>query len=873
MNKDDEFAREIDSHLEEEADEHTAGGMPPAEARLAARRAFGNIALIQEDVRALWTHVWLERLVQDLRYAFRSLRKNPGFAVIAMLSIALGTGANTAMFSVADRFILRPLPVYEPNEVFTIGMPSPAGESDGLSASHADFEDLSARAKALRDTVGYFYLTVGLAIGPKTAPQVSLGSLVSGNFFDAMGVRPVLGRGFRQDEDIVPGRDAVVVLSHRLWQSSFGADPAIVGRHVLINKIQFTVVGVAPEGFTGLHPIVHIEFFIPFAMWSQLSAANPHPLEDRRYRVIQIKSRLAQGITMRQAQAEISTIAADLERAYPATNQNQPFEIRTEMQARVRENPTGARMIALLALLTGCVLLVACANLAGLLTSRAPLRAREMALKSALGAGRWRLVRQLVTESLLIGAAGAVLGLAFGFAGIRLFNQMDFPTDLPISYDFQLDPRVMTLSLIVAVLSVFVFGLVPSFQTTRTNLTAVTKAADPSLAGPRRVQGRSILVVGQVAVSLVLLTLTVFVYRGIQHELGSGPGFRTDGLAQITLDPRFTGMDAVQARQFYDRVLDRVRALPGISAATLTSSAPRGWHDTVVIAPEAYHWPEGHSSAVVFASSVDDVFFSVLEIPILRGRGFDETDTADGPLVAVINDTLSRHYWPDRDPIGARFRLGANSWVRIVGVARTSTYLNIGEKPIEYIYLNRAQHAMDQMTVIARAADAPAAVNALREAVHDLDPGQTVYDAATVAQMFARRDVGGARVILRCIFLLGATGLVLALIGLYGLMSYAVNRRTRDIGIRIAIGASPAAILRMFLGQGATLACAGIAIGIPLSFSTLTAARVIYDSPFMTDTTTVYPVVIALLVVTLTAAYVPARRAARVDPNVALRHE
>ena len=486
---------------------------------------------MMEPTRTTGGWVWLERSWHDVRYGFRLLAASPGFTSIAVLSLAIGIGANCAIFSFADGLLLRPLPVARPGEVFTVGSNSSV-EAFGISSlvsSYRDYVDIRDRAKSLDGLVAFRYVTVGVATDPIAAPRLRMGVMASSNLFAVMGVEPTIGRSFRPEEDHVPGRDAVVVLGRTMWEQEFGSDQGVLGRSLRINGEPFTIVG--------LDQFVRSDFFVPVMMSSRLiNDPKAASLEARDARTLTLKGRLKAGVSQASAQSELTAIAADLERAYPDTNKNRRFTIRTELPARVAQDPPDSMLIAMLSTLALAVLLVACANVAGLLTSRAPARAREMALRLAIGAGRGRLVRQLVTESLLIALAGGVLGLAVGYAGMTLFRQIEIPSDLPIALVFQMDRRALVFSLIVAVGSAVLFGLVPAIQATRTDLTAVMKAADSVAPGRRRRWGRAVLVAAQVAISVVLLVVAMFMYRGFGEQLANGPGYRTDHLLMMSFD-------------------------------------------------------------------------------------------------------------------------------------------------------------------------------------------------------------------------------------------------------------------------------------------------------------------------------------------------
>jgi len=825
--------------------------------------------------------VWLERLWQDLRYGGRMLAASPGFACIAILSLAIGIGANCAIFSFADALLLRPLPIARPGEVFTVASVQ-AIDAIGLSTSacsYPDYIDIRSRSKSFDDLAAFAYTTVGFAPDAKTTPKLKMGMLVSGNLFPVMGVEPALGRVFRPDEDQVPGRDAVVVLGWSMWEQEFGADPAVLGRSIRINSTPFTIIGVAPREFTGLDQYVRSAFFVPLMMSSRLlNDAKTGSLQVRDARNLELKGRLKPGVSQAAAQAELTTIGADLQRAYPTTNKNRRIIIRTEMQQRISQSPPDATLVAMLSTLALGVLFVACANVGGLLTSRAPVRAREMALRLAIGAGRVRLVRQLVTESLLMAIAGGVAGLAIGYAGVALFRQVEIPTDLPIALTFQLDRRALGFSLVVAMLSAVLFGLLPAIQATRTDLNAVMKAGDAAAPGRRRRWGRAVLVCGQVAMSVVLLVMSLFMYRGFQHSIEAGPGYRIDHLMMMTVDPSLIRYTDAQRRQFFEAVGDRARTVAGVRSVTLTSSIPMANDiDFESLVPEGFQFPTGKDSATVVAMLVDENYFDTMDIPILGGRSFRKDDSSAAPRVAVVNQQFAQHYWPNQDPVGKRILVTdpEKAWVQIVGVVKTTKYIFIAEPPTESVYFPYRQRNPPKMALIAHSAGDPAALAApLREVVRSLDPNLPVYNVRTMDELYRIRAVSIFKVLITTVGSMGLMGLGLSIAGLYGLVAYAATRRTREIGIRMAIGANRSTVLRMVLRQGVALASVGLVIGLAASMGAgelLRAAFPMGDNH--RDIAALIMVIPIVLAVTFLAAYVPARRASRVNPMQALRYE
>jgi predicted permease len=826
--------------------------------------------------------VWLERSWHDVRYGARLLAASPGFTSIAVLSLAIGIGANCAIFSFADALLLRPLPVARPGDVFTIGSNSSV-EAFGISnlvSSYPDYVDIRDRAASLDGLVAFRYVTVGVAIDPDAPPRVRTGVMASGNLFAVTGVEPTIGRAFRPEEDQVPGRDAVVVLGRTMWEQEFASDQRVLGRSIRINGEPFTIVGVAPPGFTGLNPLLRSDFFVPIMMSPRLiNDPRGASLDARDTRTLTLKGRLAPGVSQAGAQSELTAIAADLERAYPDTNRNRRLTIRTELQARFAEDPPDAMLLGMLFTLALAVLLVACANVAGLLTSRAPARAREIALRLAIGAGRGRLVRQLITESLLIALAGGLLGLAVGYAGMTLFRQIEIPSDLPIALTFRLDRRALVFSLIVAVGSAVLFGLVPAIQATRTDLTAVMKAGDSVAPGRRRRWGRAVLVAAQVAISVVLLAVAMFMYRGFGAQLANGPGYRTDHLLMMGFDTALLRYTRVQSQQFFEQVAEQARSVPGVKSVTLSTSVPM-LNDSiggVTVVPEGFQFPPGRDNASVLAASVDEHYFDTMALTILQGRNFGIEDSINAPRVAIVNQQFARHYWPNQDPIGKRFRLvdRDNAWVEIVGLARTSKYVFIAEPPTEFVYLPYRQQQPQRMMMLAQSAgDASALAAPLREVVRRLDANLPISGVRTMEALYDMRATRIFRVLITLVASMGLMGLGLAIVGLYGLIAFAVGRRTREIGIRMAIGADHAAVVRMVLRQGLVLALVGLVIGAVASVG----AGQLLQAAFPTgneqgDMVTLFLVVPVVLAVTFLAAYVPARQASRVDPILALRQD
>src|SRR5262245_1556326 len=817
---------------------------------------------------------------KDVRHALRLMGRNPGFTAIAAGSLAIGIGANAAIFSLADALVLRPLPVARPDEVVCVRSAQPENSPFGtsfVSVSYADFLDFRNKSRSFDGLVAHTFVSAALAARPDDTPRLTLATLVSGDFFRVLGVEPSLGRGFRAEENEARGRNPVAVLSYGTWQTAFGGDPEVVGRSVRLNGVALTVVGVAPASFTGIDLFTRPAIYVPLMMAPALLGKDGEEMLDKRdSRSLNVKGRLRPGISIGQAEAELATIAAQLERTYPDTNRKQTVAVRTPLRARIEGSPADAALVGLLMALVALVLLIACANVASLLLSRSGARAREIAVRLAIGAGRARIVRQLVTEGLLVALLGGACGLAVALAGVRFFSLIPVPSDLPIVLNVQLDRRVLEFSLLTSVLSVLAFGLAPALRATRTDLVSSLKQGDTARPVRGRIRGRQALVAGQIALSLVLLAAAVSVMRGFEKTAVGDPGFRMRGMLTAAIDPTVLRYSPERTRAFYRELTRKAAELPGVKSAALTTGIPWGNQDVVNFVPEGWPLPEGRSTLSSFGAVVDEHYFDTFGVAIVEGRGFAETDRETSARVVVVNEVMARKYWPGEDAVGKRVRLDSASgpWGEVIGVAKTHKYLWSGEGPVEYVYLPAGQVSRQQMTILLEAGgDATALAAPLRGLVRSLDPDMPVYDVRTMEEFFDNRAVRMPRMIVATVAAMGFLGLALALVGLYGLMAYSVSRRTREIGIRMAIGADAPGVLRMVLRQGLALSLAGIAIGLLASTVVCRGLAALVEGVAPLDPVALVAVPAALLSVTLLATFVPARRAARVDPIRALRYE
>jgi predicted permease len=812
---------------------------------------------------------------QDVRHAYRMFVKNPGFTAIAALSLALGIGANSAIFSLADALLFRPLPIRDPGAVVTISTAPPDSPYGGVS--YANYRDFRDKLRSFDGVVAFTFSTWGVATSAKDAAQMRMGVFVSGNFFSVLGVEPTLGRGFRRDEGQVPGRDAVVVLGHQFWKTHFAASPSAIGQTIRINGVDFTVVGVAPEKFTGIERYIRPAMFVPLMMKQRLDASKDDPLEKRGDHGLTVKARLRPGTSMRTAQAELATLWKGLQQQYPEENRGRIAALKTEIQVRYQEYVYDAVMVSFLMGLVALVLIIACANVANLLLARARSRSREIAIRLAIGASRLRLIRQLLLESVMLALMGGLLGIVFAYGGIRFLQRIRIPTDLPVVIGVQLDHRVLLFSLFTALVTALLFGLVPALRCTRTDLVPALKAAQQGSPGKRRTIGRNALVIGQVALSMALLVAAGVLVDAVRKTLALDPGFRTDHLLTMEFDTALVRYTDQQTRVFYREIGDRARALPGVRSVAMSCYipfSPNGYLKTVV--PEGYQFPKGGESASIGAADVDEHFFDTMKTAIIRGRGFTADDKAGARRVAVVNAEFAKTYWPKQDPIGKRFRLNDSKgpWVEVVGLTKTNKYWFIAEPPIQYLYLPFAQDQNSRMSLIVETEGDPAAIaTPLREAVRGLDPNQPIYNVRTLSSFYEQRAISVVVMLTQMVAAMGLLGLTLALVGLYGLIAYSVSRRTQEIGIRMAIGASKAEVVKMVLRQGLALVLGGVLAGGAISFPVarlLTAGLVGLGAP---NPITYAVVPVALVLITMAACYIPARRASLIDPIRALRYE
>jgi predicted permease len=679
---------ELRFHLEHQIEKHVCSGMSREEALRRARVEFGGVGQVKEDyrdTRGIWLADTIVEYAQEVRHAFRMLVKSPAFTFVAALSLALGIGANSALFSLHDAILLRPLPVREPGSVVTITTASPEDRGFSGGVSYPNYRDLRDKSRSFDGLVADRLITVSFGRSRQAAREMRMGMLVSDNFFDVLGIQPVLGRRFAPTEGQVPGRDAVVVLGYDYWKNALAEDASILGRTILLNGIDFSVVGVAPASFTGTSQLIRPAFYVPSTMAQRLSTATATPentLEDRAARWFEIKGRLRSGVSRQAAQTELAALWGRLEQQYPDANRNRTIAVRTELQERFRSQPATAVQVVIMTALAAIVLIIACANVANLMLGRARARSREIAIRLALGVSRIRLLRQLLTESLLLALVGCSLGLGFAYGGIRFLSniaQTVVPTDVPIVVDPQLDGRVLVVSLLAAITSAVLFGVAPAWQSLKTDVIPALKSAEPGQTPRQRTLGRNALVVAQVALSMVLLVVAGMLLDAFRKSLALNPGFRTDHLMIMSLDTSLVRYTPAQTHDFYRDLVERARALPGVASVALTSSIPLGQLQGETVIPEGYELPRGKDNVSLLAAVVDQHFFGTMKAEILRGRAFTADDKDGSHRVAIVNEEFARTYWPNQEPIGKRMRLNDSRgpWLEVVGLAKTGKYGNI----------------------------------------------------------------------------------------------------------------------------------------------------------------------------------------------------
>jgi predicted permease len=875
---------EIAFHLAMREKKNRAAGLHAMEARYAARRQFGNLACVKERSRGMWTFPSLETFWQDIRFGARMLTKDSGFTAVAVLTLALGIGANTAIFSIVNGLMLRPLPINDPQQVTYLGFPRGADNLDD-NFSYPEFAEIrSQTADIFSDQAGLIFGSLGgfengtdgLTVDGKTESVQT--AFVTGNFFTMLGIAPLQGRLILRSEGVAAGADPVVVLGYRYWKMRFGADPTIVGKKAAINGHPVTIVGITPKGFDGITPLIAMQAYLPLGMATLDTGGSTNFLSDPKERALIVVARLKAGLNSDKAQPALSVVGQRLFQQHPRTGE-------TSMLRAIPLRPPGImnppdilpRIANLFLLLAALVLVLACTNVANLLLVRATAREREMAVRTALGASRGRLVRQLLTESVLLSLLGCAAGLAMGINVSHAIGALPFESDLPFVVDFAFDWRVFAYGFAVALSTGVLVGLFPALRTSLSNLREMLRASGRT-SGRARQRLQSALVAVQVGGSLALLIVAGLFLRSLQSAQQADLGFDPRDVLNVATDPHEIGYDQRQGMAFYQELLGRVRAMPGVQSASITSAIPLG--ETVVgddLDIPGYQVPRGQPGPHVVYSAVSPGNFKTMGIPLLRGRDLREADDENAPRVAVINDAMARRFWPNQDSIGKRFlRNGdAKHPVEIVGVVGNTRLDQLYGPFEEAFYVPYTQNYVSSETLQLRTAVNPEVISrAVIEVVRSIAPTMPVSGVRTMAR--ALRGVNGLLLFEIAAGLagaLGVLGLALAVVGVYGVMSYSVSRRTSEIGIRMALGAEPRQVLGMICRQGALLISSGLLAGLvaAIGIGRLVSDFLVGVTP--SDPITYLGVSLLLASIALLASYLPARRGTRVDPMVALRHE
>lgn len=826
-----------------------------------------------------------EHAIADVRYALRWLRRSPGFAAVAIASLSIGIGFNTALFTVVDAVLFRPLPVDRPDRLVELYTTSPDGDTYATS-SYPDFQDLKAQNHVFTDMVGHSMIIAAVSAGDRS--RMALGEVVTGNFFGTLGIGTEIGRPLLPGDD-TPGAPRAVVLSHGLWTREYGASPGVIGQTLRIHGHPYTIVGVAKPDYNGMIPMVAATLWIPMTYVDDgepggIISVVPSPtgntrLERRGTRWMFVKGRLKPGVTPAQAQADVQVIAQNLMIVHPQTNKDRRIAVVPTSQVHI--HPDADRVLLPIALglmlVVGLVLLVACANVASMLLARASARQKEIGIRLALGASRGRLGAQLLTESLVLASAGAAAGIALAWGLTQAAMSIRLPIPFPLAFALRLDTRVLFFTMGATAIAAIVTGLVPALKATRPNLVNELKGDTAAVAvGRRRWTLRDGLVAAQIAVTMVLLVTAGLLTRSLMAAQKIGIGFEPAGVAVVSTELGLIGYDDARAERLYATALDRVRAIPGVVAAGLAERTPFSinYNRTNIFIP-GRHQPGDIKGYVTDATRVGPEYFTTLGVPILQGRNFGASDTPKSPGVAIVNEAFARKHWPGESAVGQviRSRSLDGPAFEIVGVSADYKVSTLGEKPTPYVHFAYAQRPSAGEAIMARGrGDAGTLLAAMRRELLALEPNIVFLDDQTLEAQVST-TLMPARLGAMSVSGVGLIAVALAAIGLYGVIAYSVSRRRREIGIRMALGARRGAVVGLVMRQGMRLAAAGVAVGALLSLGAAKAAsRALYGIGFL-DPVAWIGAALLLLGVAALANAVPARSAAAVDPSGALRSE
>jgi putative ABC transport system permease protein len=815
-------------------------------------------------------------LLQDLRYALRQLRKKPGFTLTAVVTLALGIGANVTIFSIVNGIILRPLPVPHPEQITVLAAQQQGAPVGVYFLSYPELVDFRKQADAYSDLFAYGVDLQGLSADNRA--DHFLASHVTGNYFSALSLKPALGRLFLPGEGETPGSEAVVVIGYSYWQKRFGGNSNVVGKQVLVNGKPATIIGVTPKEFHGTAFALDLDGYLTFSMAASTDPDLWTSRTDRRWTVM---GRLKPGVNIAQAQSSVRVVAARLAEQYPATDKSITVDVVPEPLSHPVPLPNNiiAIVAGLFLFLAILILLLAGVNVANILLVRATAREGEMAVRAAMGASRARLIGQVLTESVLLAVFGGAVGIAVGAWASRWISDLRLASVIPTSLDFGLDWRVLAYALTAALGSGVIVGLWPALRVARSNVNETLREGGRSgSAGLARHRVRSILVAAQMAGSLVLLIVAGLFVRSLQRAQRMYLGFEPDHVLNVTLDPSEVGYDEARAKNFYRQLEDRFRALPSVQSVSMAYSVPMGnYSQTARVTVEDHPQQAGQQPPVILFNAVDSAYFQTMKIPLLRGRSFTDSDNEGSVHVAIVNQTMAEQLWPNEDAVGKRFTSDETkgTFWQVIGVAQNGKYGVLAEDPQSYFYLPIAQNFTPMRVLQLRTSIAPEAlILPVQQEIKNLDPGlpifllRTMTDSLAGANGFMIFRMGA--LLASCI---GAMGLTMAVVGVYGVVAFAASQRTREIGIRMALGANRTQVLKLVLRQGVWVVVSGAALGLLATIGISRQVANLLLGVSATDPLTFVTATALLLAAALHACFVPARRAMKVDPMVALRYE
>ena len=862
---------ELRSHLEMAVEGNLCQGMSPEQAHRQALLDLGGIEQPKEMYREQRGLPMIETTLQDLRFGFRILRRSPGFSVMAVLCLTLGIGANAAVFSWVEGILFRPYPAVSHQEQLLALTGTARAESGPTDISWPDLLDLQRSCTLIDSFIVSKIMGTTLSNGDRA--EVMVGSIVSANYFDAIGVHPILGRGFEPGEDSGRNAHPVTVISFQLWQGRFKGDPQIIGKTQRLNNVEHTIVGVMPDGFYGTFVGWAVQFWVPASMEENFEAGG-YKLEDRSARWIEAYVRLKPGVTRAQAQQEISAVARRLEADYPETNRGRGIKLWPLWQTPFNNSGTLLPTLEIMVAVVVFVLLITCANVGNLLLVRSFARRHEMTVRLAIGAGRGRLLKQLLTEGLILSAFGAAGGLvATHWCSHALVLLFPARGGVAMHLPGEIDWRVLAMSAGVCLLATLVLGLVPAMQIGKIDVAAALKSDSAGvLGGGAKAWVRSSLVMVQVSLSFVLLVGAGLLLQSLQKIRNTSPGFSTHEVLDTAVNLVPAGYDAQRAQNFQDELLERVKALPGVESAAFARMTPLSYRSfsSTPIAVDGYQHPSEEQPTVQY-NEVGPDYFVTMGIPLLSGREFTRADDEKAALVAVVNETMAAQYWRGRNPIGERVQVEGR-WMQVVGVAMDSKYESVREAPKPFFYVPLRQNFDRSAGLYIRTPLSPETMaTALAREVHALDPDLALYEVITLQEELDR-STSPQKVALTLVGVLGALALLLAAIGLYGVISFAVSQSSRELGLRMALGADASNLLRLVISRGLTLTGGGVLLGTAAALAlTRLLGNLLYKvSP--RDPLAFGSALVVMTIASLAACILPGWRAARTDPARVLRH-